>query len=590
MKKFISLIFVIVFAFVLVGCGGGSGTGPTVQVSIAVNGDSVVYVGKTAQYTAEVTPADTADKAVAWSTTDEAALTIDENGLATGKAAKTTVYVVATLKADENIKTRKKVSVKIEGSGDGDDSEYPDLQGYTIKIAQAETALHEFDPFLAGYKSADKDFKQQAWRDVEEMFSCTIEVVAYPSSAEWGPSRWNYILTQAQMQTADYDFYTVPDDQIAQFVEGGALINVSDFYDLHGDNMMDPSFYTSGSYQGKLYAVSNSENNVYSVMYYNVGLYETLKEVDPTLEEPAQIFLNGEWTHTKFLSYCQQVQAAMAKKYGALGTANDETQEYYAVSGWDAYWWAGLASNDGEPIADINEMKINMDTPHKAQAAEIVKQLYNGSGLADPAQSVDQGVESWNLGKAFFNTGDLWFVNADNRWSSNMWGEDTRYGYVPWPRAVDVKHENIKIAMGGTATWVMPIGRDYSGYGDDCKPENIYWAIAKYLQLAKQYYQEDETYDRDAALANVAAKFAHSEASQEAYIYIQNLIEAGAGYFDPMCNAQNPVGGLYTNSTTRTTVKGAVSQYCTTGAVTTWEEAIINLVPVLQESLRKAFS
>ena len=589
MKKFLSLIFVTVFGFILVGCGGG--TTPTVtQLKVEVDGAPSVTVGETATYTATVTPEDAADKTVKWSTSDEAALSIDQTGKATGKAAKSTVYVFAEANADSTVKGRKKVTVKAAGSGSDDEGDYPDLQGYTIKIAQAETALHEFDPFLAGYKSADKEFKQQAWRDVEEMFNCTIEVVAYPSSAEWGPSRWNYILTQAQKQTADYDFYTVPDDQIAQFVEGGALINVEDFYDLYGDNMMDPSFYTSGSYQGNLYAVSNSENNVYSVMYYNIGLYEALKEVDPTLEEPAQIFLDGNWTHTKFLSYVQQVQAAMAKKYGALGTANDEAQEYFAVSGWDAYWWAGLASNDGEPIADINTMKINIDTPHKVQAAEIVKQIYNGSGLADKAQSVDQGVESWNLGKAFFNTGDLWFVNADNRWSSNMWGEDTRYGYVPWPRAVDVLFKDIKIGMGGTATWVMPIGRDYSGYGDDCNAKNIYWAIAKYLQLSKKYYQEDEAYDRDAALAAVAAKFAHSEASQEAYIYIQNLIEAGNGYFDPMVNAQNPVGGLYTNSTTRTTVKGAVSQYCTTGAVATWEEAIANLLPVLQESLRKAFS
>ena len=31
--------------------------------------------------------------------------------------------------------------------------------------------------------------------------------------------------------------------------------------------------------------------------------------------------------------------------------------------------------------------------------------------------------------------------------------------------------DEIKVAMGGTATWVMPIGRDYSQYGEECTPE-----------------------------------------------------------------------------------------------------------------------
>ena len=428
----------------------------------------------------------------------------------------------------------------------------------------------------------------QAWEEVEEDFNCQIEVVAYPSSAEWGPSRWNYILSQAQMNTADYDFYTVPDSKIPEFVEGGALLSLEDFYVLHGNNMMDPSFYTSGSYQSNLYAIGNGKNNIYSVMYYNIGLLEELQKVDTTLKEPAEIFNEGNWTYKTFEDYCYQVQEAMAKAFGSEGTANSADQAYFAVSGWDSYWWVGLATNDGEPLADTQSMTINIDTPHKLQAADVVKNIYN-SGVADPKQSVDQSVASWNDGKSLFNTGDLWFVGADNRWSKDLWGEDTRYGYVPWPRANDVKFEDIKVAMGGTATWVMPIGRNYAEYGDECTAENIYWALAEMLQRSDRYYKEDPSYNEEMALAALAAKYAHSEASQEAYIYMQNLIKDGKGYFDPLVVSDNSVGSLYTNSTQRLTIKGAVTQYVK-GDINTWAEAIINLLPVLQESLRKAYS
>ena len=277
------------------------------------------------------------------------------------------------------------------------------------------------------------------------------------------------------------------------------------------------------------------------------------------------------------------------QEFGTLGTAGDDAQEYYAVAGWDSYWWVGLATNDGEPLADTQSMKINIDTPHKLEAAEVVKYIYENN-YGDPAQSVDQSVASWNDGKAFFNTGDLWFVGADNRWSKTLWGEDTRYGYVPWPRANDVEFEDIKIAMGGTATWVMPIGRDYSAYGEDCNAENIYWAVAEMLQRSEKYYKEDPAYDEEMALEAIAAKYAHSDASKKAYIHMQNLIKEGKGYFDPLVVSDNSVGSLYTNSTQRLTIKGAVTQYCYTKAVGDWQEAIVNLLPVLQENLRKAYS
>ena len=585
MKKFLGLIFVMFLAFVLVGCGGGN-EGGGLQ-SISIKGKLSLTVNEETTYTAEFLPADYKNKAVKWSSSDEAKLTVDQNGKAVAKA-EGTAYVYATSEAVPTIKGQKKIAIKAADDG-GSDQEYPDLQGYTIRIAQAETNLHDFDPFLEKYAQSDKEAKQEAWRFVEDAFNCNIEVAAYPSSAEWGPSRWNYILNQAQLGISDYDFLTVPDSKIPTFVEGGALISMEDFYVLHGNNMMDPSYIISGSYQGKLYSFITGKNNIYNVMYYNIGLLETLQQYNEDLQEPAQIFLDGDWTFSKFEAYCDEVQATMAEAFGEAGTAGGANQEYWAVSGWDSYWWVGLGSNDGEPLADTTTMTINIDTPHKVQAAEVVKNLYTKKVAASP-QSVDQNVTQWNEGKALFNTGDLWFVGADNRWSMTLWGDDTRYGYIPWPRANDIEFEDIKVALGGTATWVMPIGRDYSQYGDECTAENIYWAIAELYRRADELHKSSPDYDAVTEQKNLAAKFAHSEASQEAYIYMQELIKAGKGYFDPLVTSDNPVGSLYTNSASRQTIKGAVTQYCATGAVGTWEEAIAALKPILQESLRKAFS
>ena len=70
----------------------------------------------------------------------------------------------------------------------------------------------------------------------------------------------------------------------------------------------------------------------------------------------------------------------------------------------------------------------------------------------------------------------------------------------------------------------MPIGRDYLPYGEECNAENIYWAIAELYKRADKLHKESAGYDAVTELNNKAAKFADSEASQEAFIYMQQLI------------------------------------------------------------------
>lgn len=578
MKKFVTLFFVFVFAFALVGCTTEGGSTNQLK-KINISGKSSIKVGETKQYELTFEPADYADKSVSWSTSDEAVATVDGQGNVTGVKESKGVYIYATSNAVTSVKGQKKISVKSTTSSDDD---YPDLEGYTIKLAYAEHALTDVDPFLDGYKQADKEYKQQAWQDVQDWFNCEIKVVAYPASAPWGPARWSYIKQQAALNTADYDFYNVPDSEISGFVDNGALIDISNFYDLHGNKMMDSSYYTSGSYQNKLYRLTSGTNNIDAVLYYNVGLWEELNKVDPTLEEPAQLFLDGKWSFETFENYVVQAQNAMAIKYGNEGTANDENQKYFAVSGWSAYYFAGFASNDGIPLANVSTQAVDISSENKTAAAEVVKRVYN-SGCADPSESVDGSVDSWNKGQALFNTGSLWFVGDSSRWPANAWGDDTRYGYVPWPTAKEQSPDEYKPALAETSGWVMPIGRDYSKYGDDCTAENIFWAVALMFQKAEEYYKGSSSYDENKALQTTAAKYAHSTASQNAYIKVQNQIKNNYGYFDPLSKDGSSISSYYTSG-----IGKVFREYVK--ADQSWSAAIIDLVPTLETNLRKAYS
>lgn len=460
----------------------------------------------------------------------------------------------------------------------------PDLQGYTIKISMPWTLENLF--------SIGKIFKKnspylEALDEVEKKYNCKFEL-SFFSNDVWGSSESNfnrYILNCAQLKKSEHDIYGIPDDIVRTIVLADGFVDLTEYYNKYGNNMMNDLYIKTGSFNNKLYTVSNNDISLPHVINYNIPLYEKLREVDPTLIEPAKIFNDNNWTFDAFKQYCVQIQNAMAKLYKEEGTAGHEKQKYYAVSGWDSYWWAGLASNVNEPIVDMENKKVNLKTGLKQEAADVVKFLLDNN-LFDPIQGVDNGAYSWVEGRSFFCAGDYYLISKENKWPRDMWGEDTRYGYVPWPSLYDDNKDTSIALCGDNYTYAMANYRDYSGYGDDCNSENIYIAFIELLQKYKERKKELEDND----LQYINKYYYDSDASTIAYTYVKTLIEKGNYYYDPLCHHNSPIASIYVNNVDRKTIKGAVNQYCTTKKVNTWDEAIENVIIVLEEALNIYFN
>ena len=112
MKKYLSLIFVLILAFVLIGCKSddtpsddtddpnintdGGVTGSLEGIKIVTDKNNI-KVGEEIQATVEFNPADYADKEVVWQSADESIVTVDEDGNIFGAGAgETTVTVKST--------------------------------------------------------------------------------------------------------------------------------------------------------------------------------------------------------------------------------------------------------------------------------------------------------------------------------------------------------------------------------------------------------------------------------------------------------------------------------------------------------------
>lgn len=570
--KRILLLLLVIFVFALSGCDRQNSD----LISIKIDGPEKIECGNTYQYEAIFNPVDYLNQKVIWSSSDETKLIMDEN---TGEVTPINgtddggMYIYATSVEKTSVQGIKKIYI------DEISIKLPviDLNGYNIRIANNEKWVIENDPYSEAYVGNDKYDKREVWEEIEKLYNCNIEYVSYPDTG-WGstifePSR---LATLALNGTIDYDFLYVPNNWIKYFLEKDALIGLKEYYLYHGRNMMDDIQIMDGTYNDELYTFTSEKSNIYNVMYYNIGLFEMLKAYNENLIEPAQMFLDGNWTHSNFLKYCEEVQNTFKSLFGDKGTPGNENQEYYAVSGYDSFWWVGLATNDGEPLIDVKTSEVNIATPHKESAANIVKELYN-KGYASPNQAIDAQVKEWSEGKALFNTGDLWFVNEETRWLSDMWGEDTRYGYVPWPRADDMKFEDIQISLAGDDRLIiMPIGRNYEGYGEDCTSENIYKVL---VELYYKLKEVEKTYEEASSLIYPEEyyKNAESEASLKAFVYVQELINNGKYYYDPIIVPNNSIcSSNRLLSDTGYSIKHALNNY-TKNMFSTWKESVNDL-------------
>ena len=110
MKKLLSLVLVVALAFLFVGCGSSDAKPTKIEVSAAGN-KTTLTVGEQVALSATVTPENATDKAVEWSSEDNAIATVSANGTVTA-VAKGEVDIVATAKADSSVKGT--ITIKVE--------------------------------------------------------------------------------------------------------------------------------------------------------------------------------------------------------------------------------------------------------------------------------------------------------------------------------------------------------------------------------------------------------------------------------------------------------------------------------------------
>ena len=602
-RKSFALFLVMILTLALVACGGGNEGGedktqvdPLVPTAISLKVKTAkVQINTELKLTYTITPATAQGDAVTVSVNNDlGSVVVNGTNSVILTAGSKTGNIKVTVTTTNGIQASKTIKIQEEAV-----ESYPDLSGYNIKLAQAEHAMGEYDVHLTKetedkygyYGAADREAKLQAWDEIEENYNCVFTVNPYPSDAPWGPARWQYILAQAQNESPEFDFYICPEAQIPGSVAGNAICDMTDWYVKYGQNSMNEMNITANTYKQRLYGINTGDMGLENILGYNVGLWEKIHVQDPTIEEPAQLFLDGKWDFNVFKEYCIKVQTALNTLY--------TSEKYYCLSGYGSYYWLGLVNASGVKILDTTQLKVSITGAVETAAAQTLQEIF-AAGAMDPSFQVDQNVATWNAGHSLFNSGDYWFYNTSNRWNSTLWGteEETRYGYVPFPHMAGIDPECTYVGTTAGPAALMPTGREwaYKGFGEDCTTENIYRVYMDYLNTSRKYYTSSEDYDRVTAITNAANSKFGSEASVKAYLkimlgtqqedgtYVGGIDEYG--FYDPFVSNSNPVVG---NVGGAGTFAGGINDFIKGSGASQWVDAVGEFQAVIERTLVDVF-
>ena len=474
-------------------------------VSVKVYGDISCFVGYRFKLFANITPSNALQEVI-WVSYDESIATVDKTGLVTAK--KSGVVIIAAI-CKENPDIFYEHLVYIEST---EETYYPfNMGGYEIVIMGPNDILADVDPFLDSYTGADKIYKQKAWKEVETDFNCKIVVKPFTPSAVWNSQRFYWLVYNAANNISECDLAIVSSSWIPDCAQASAAVNVKPYYDQYGLKQMESHLKDAGTYNDKLYiastGVSPSATHVDLGLYYNLAWMEKLG-----VKDPAQMFNDGEWTYTGFKNW-------------VLDTQSKLNEGEFVFGGHPYYYYYGMTNAAGVKIADTTLVQTNIASQRSKEACELIYSLVE-AGCCDKVVSwaeIDGGfIDQTTL----MTTGYLWFAKSETRWKADMFGDDTRYGYVPFPYPDDVAKEDTRIGVSWLPVLMYVAGRNYP-VGITTK--DVYQVVNEMFLNTIRYQKYDPKFDAEVTKRVQLRLLIDNPASIEAIMYY----DASKVFYDP---------------------------------------------------------
>lgn len=240
--------------------------------------------------------------------------------------------------------------------------------------------------------------------------------------ADWGPSRIQHIRDNYMDNTFFSDkskltyIITISGQWIPTLVKAKTL---APLYNMDtGDGIFTELGYEQAEAINQVMAVKN-------VVYgYNAGaarpdhfMYYNIKKVqDFGLEDPAELWLSGQWTWSKFLEWTKKGQAACGEGEYALDLS-------YAPAA------LGFVAAQGYYFVNPLNHKIQFTNNNVTKIVDNMLALYEP--YWDHGHGVQDASKNFSAGKTLLHDGSIWYVKDPTRFGQD--DSTVSVGVVPYP-------------------------------------------------------------------------------------------------------------------------------------------------------------
>ncbi len=300
------------------------------------------------------------------------------------------------------------------------------LMEFNIKVLP----VSDFDPFNGDYNASDKSIKQAHMSEVESAYNIDIEYVAWGDDEKWGPDRVKMINTRFVDGTYKRDgvyVVNISSQWIPTLVQGKSLAELYNYGSETG--IFKDAGYEQNStinetlaVNKKVYGYEPGSARPDYFLYYNATKVALLN-----LEDPAELWLTGEWTWSKFDAWVRDAQSKLG--------ANE-----FAIDCGYAEFSIGAVAAQGQKMIDADSSRVVFDKSGVTDVFDAMQQYYQ-NGFWDKAHGVQDVSTNFKLGQTLLHTGSIWFLKESTRFtpSTEDGGIQFNVGMVPYPIADDTK-------------------------------------------------------------------------------------------------------------------------------------------------------
>lgn len=296
---------------------------------------------------------------------------------------------------------------------------------YVIKVLP----ITEYDPFDPGYTGSSKSVKQEHQTQVEDAYDIIIKYSNWEDAAPWGPERVKFINNQ-YLNDAFGDVYVVniASQWIPTLFKGGSIAELYDmttgqgiFAGLSYDEeeqifeegyIQDDTINQATSVKQKVYGYSLGSARPDYFMYYNADKVKALN-----LEDPAELWMKGEWTKTKFDQWVKTAQNAIKAEGG------------FALDMGFAESIIGLTASFGNSMTKVNPPVLYLTNAKVTETISLLQGYYAGGYYS--SRSVQDVAPGFQAGTTLLHHGDLWFMKESTRFNPTVM--TFTIGVVPYP-------------------------------------------------------------------------------------------------------------------------------------------------------------